>query len=165
LSTTSEQTTPAQTPKRQSKSSQLVDFRPHFDTGSSFGPEWADIDRSYSELSTLFRKCGQLSANHGKFQNESEETFAGLRRAVLAAQRPSRSNLGDSSSSRFSFDEVPEQGMGFVWDFLILVAARRPFFRGQTAEVAGFLKARDPWARVLASHPELLQLADEFLSV
>lgn len=168
MSATSSRSTPTETcvgtpraggatPKRQAP---LPNFQSHFAASAPCsGSEWEELDKSKPELAALLRRCGMLSENLPRFQNDSEEVFQAVRRWVVGAR-----SRGAEEAEGSDLDRMPEQGMGFVWDFVVLIAARKPFYRNQAIEVANKLKARQPWEKVLATQPELLQLADEFLS-
>lgn len=132
----------------------LKDFKPHFDEGCFDCLQWVSFERSEPALAISIRRCAELVGSSARFQNHGEEVFQGLRRNLLASARRQQSCL----------DEVPLDARGFVWDFLVLVAARRPFYRAQAAEVARALEGRCAWAEVTGKVPELRRLKEEVLA-
>jgi hypothetical protein len=52
-------------------------------------------------------------------------------------------------------------GKELVWEFILLIRARRPFFRNQVDEIIQILEASVPWAQLLSEDEELRQLKED----
>lgn len=128
----------------QSKFSQLLsDWKQHGDPSCLRGPEWNDFYVAEPKLAETIQRCAELMASNVRFQNDSEQLFSSLRRNIFSVHRGHSSGSGRC----VSLEEVP--GKVFVWEFLLVVAARRSFYRNQAAEVTKILESSPQWVRAL----------------
>lgn len=116
-------------------------------------PEWKRFEMSQPALADSVRRCSELLVSN-RFENDSEGIFVSLRRSLRASVRESRSNSGKE------LDLAAIPGKDCVWEFLLQFAARRGFYRAQSAEVIDILEACEAWAQALLDHDELRRLRD-----
>eukprot|EP00928_Gymnodinium_smaydae_P055201 TRINITY_DN38797_c0_g1_i1.p1 TRINITY_DN38797_c0_g1~~TRINITY_DN38797_c0_g1_i1.p1 ORF type:complete len:338 (-),score=57.51 TRINITY_DN38797_c0_g1_i1:87-1100(-) len=137
----------------------------------------------HPETAEVVKHCADLARSTTLFHNRSEDVFRSLRRRVLYAGRRSsrqhqRSLSRNDASGELtpihrcdsetvdeedSLDLAPIGAKRLVWEFLVLMAARRPFYRRQVCEVAQVLEARRQWTDVVREHSRLAKCKEEFL--
>eukprot|EP00419_Tripos_fusus_P023647 CAMPEP_0172727092 /NCGR_PEP_ID=MMETSP1074-20121228/91485_1 /TAXON_ID=2916 /ORGANISM="Ceratium fusus, Strain PA161109" /LENGTH=297 /DNA_ID=CAMNT_0013554207 /DNA_START=47 /DNA_END=940 /DNA_ORIENTATION=- len=109
--------------------------------------EWLNFEASHPAVANSVERCARLLEGK-QFENDSEESFSALRRSLLAALRPRT-----GSGPPLVLEVVP--GKAVVWEFLLLIRARRPFYRNQADEIISILEENGPWAEALDEHEEL----------
>jgi len=112
------------------------------ETGVLQGPEWEAFRKRHPDLAKTMETCFKMLFNLALFENNCEDVFKDLRRHLR--------NLRNDASA---LDSVPAKAM--VWNFLLLVAERRQFFRNQAAEVANILLTSEDWRNALNERAEL----------
>lgn len=130
-------------------------FEPHFGPDVMNSRAWTRYAQRDPALAAMIERCALAAGNQARFENESEDVFKALRQGIMSRARSSSISRGCG----VDLDEVPAKLI--VWDFVVLVAARRPFFRGQAAEVGRMLEARSLWAVELHKHKDLHGLRKE----
>jgi len=122
------------------------------------GDEWLRFEAAQPLLAASIRRCSEVRVG-SSFENDSEAAFCALRRRLHFALRSSRSNEIVGCSSGLCLEEVP--GKELVWEFLLLMRVRRPFYRNQVDELIQILDASMPWAQVLNDDEDLRQLKED----
>eukprot|EP00930_Biecheleria_cincta_P021014 TRINITY_DN15663_c0_g1_i1.p1 TRINITY_DN15663_c0_g1~~TRINITY_DN15663_c0_g1_i1.p1 ORF type:complete len:282 (-),score=50.81 TRINITY_DN15663_c0_g1_i1:49-894(-) len=110
---------------------------------------WATVLASRPQLAEAVRACPALvSPGNFRFENECERVFTELRRGLLSLGRHSKQHTLDKNSVVL-LEELP--GKRAVWQFLELVAARRPFYKAQVEEVGAVLQTSAQWKAAQSS--------------
>jgi hypothetical protein len=112
------------------------------ETGLLVGPGWGTFRGSHNELACTIESCSEMLFNGPRFENNCESGFKDLRRL-----------LRNVSSDVSALDNVPVKAV--VWNFILLVAEKRGFYKDQVAEVAKILLTSKPWREALQEKPEL----------
>jgi len=120
--------------------------------------DWLRFEAAQPLLSASIRRCSELRAGNA-FENDSEAAFCALRRHLHSAVRSSRSNGNAGCSPGVGLGEVP--GKELIWEFILLIRVRRPFYRNQVDELIEILEASVPWAQLLSEDEELRQLKED----
>lgn len=120
--------------------------------------DWLRFESSQPLLAASIRRCSELRTGNA-FENDSEAAFGALRRHLLFALRPNRGSGDTGCSPRLDLGEVP--GKEFIWEFILLVRVRRPFYRNQVDELAQILETSASWAQLLSEDEELRLLKEE----
>jgi len=118
------------------------------------GQEWRNFEASQPTVAHAVERCARLLASNA-FENDSEASFSALRRSLLAALRPRT-----GSGPLLVLETVPAKSM--VWEFLLLIRSRRPFYRNQADEIISILEEHGPWRQALDEHEELRLLRARF---
>mmetsp|Transcript_106032 Transcript_106032/g.299775 ORF Transcript_106032/g.299775 Transcript_106032/m.299775 type:complete len:298 (-) Transcript_106032:61-954(-) len=118
--------------------------------------EFRRFESAHAALAGTIRKCAELVVSN-RFENDCEAVFGALRRNL----RPLQREAGAEAGAELGIGEVP--GKDFVWEFVLRVAARRPFFRNQAGELARTLEASPAWAKALEQQQDLRLLRRELL--
>lgn len=126
--------------KSASPTRQQIDVPICADPGTLSGKDWDNFKKANRELAEAIECCSQLIVSPRRFQNENEEAFQTLRRLIKKCPR-SRENGGAK------LDDV--LGKAHVWNFLMLVATHRPFYKRQVAEVVKVLEESEAWVAAL----------------
>lgn len=108
--------------------------------GTLSGKDWEDFKRSNPDLAASVECCSQLLVSPQRFENENEDTFNQLRNLLR-------------KSDRASLEKVV--GKAHVWNYLLLVASKRAFYKKQVGEVAQVLDASESWVEALKHHDGL----------
>mmetsp|Transcript_16814 Transcript_16814/g.30467 ORF Transcript_16814/g.30467 Transcript_16814/m.30467 type:complete len:300 (+) Transcript_16814:41-940(+) len=138
----------ARTPKLR-VAQQLPTFKTHVELNALEGVEWQEFEASQPTLAATMIDCATLCAKPDLFQNDSERVFSALRRTLRPLIKAG------------AMEAVPNKVL--VWDFLVLFAARRPFYRNQVSEVAKMLDAMDSWREAILEHEDLCILRKEVI--
>lgn len=112
--------------------------------------EFTSFEASRPALADSIRRCSELLGSNG-FENDSESKFGALRRNLRASVRP-------GSGEPLLLEDVP--GKELVWEFVLLIRARRPFYRHQADEVVAILESSEAWMQVLNEHEDLRELME-----
>jgi len=112
------------------------------------------------QLATAITASCKLLSDRRAFENECENVFQSLRRAVLQLPSPSSSSgfFGRSrldTEGAMAFEGVPTKVP--VWEFVLLFAEKRRFYEAQANEVCQRLELSPAWAQALARNPKLRQ--------
>jgi len=137
-----------QTPKL-GVAQQLPTYKTHVELNALDGLEWQQFQAIQPTLAATMTDCAALCSKPNLFQNDSERVFAALRRTLRPLIKAGM------------MEAVPNKVL--VWDFLILFAARRPFYRNQVSEICKMLDGIDSWREALHEHEDLLTLRREVI--
>lgn len=141
---------PSDRSQRVQKSQRSLDFLDSDD--------WLTFEAAQPLLAASVRHCSEVRVGH-TFENDSEVAFFALRRHLFSALRASGSNGNIDCSFHSGLGEVP--GKELVWEFILFVRVRRPFYRNLVDELIQILEASTPWAQLLSEDEELRQLKEE----
>lgn len=103
------------------------------------GSKWDAFSNAQPQFAAAVKACADASSEVRRFENACEDTMKSLRKAVRGTK-----GLGIEFLA-----QVP--GKLHVWDFLLLLEDRRPFYKAQVAEVIGMLDASPDWAKLRPS--------------
>jgi len=129
---------------------QLPNFHAHIDPADLCGAEWEAFQVSHSSLAATLRQCALMCSKPSSFQNGSETVWKAL-----------RTGLHGLSKNPEEMQAIPCKAV--VWDFLILLAARRPFYRAQVREIVKMLERFEVWSDALHEHQDLYELRQELI--
>eukprot|EP00928_Gymnodinium_smaydae_P024699 TRINITY_DN19914_c0_g4_i1.p1 TRINITY_DN19914_c0_g4~~TRINITY_DN19914_c0_g4_i1.p1 ORF type:complete len:536 (-),score=66.62 TRINITY_DN19914_c0_g4_i1:160-1767(-) len=110
----------------------------------------ADVQQNQAALVKDIKKCHDALADIACFENTCEELFGSLRIHLRNCPRDA-----PKPGASTTLGALP--GKEAVWDFLLLVAERRPPYRARVAEVADILESSLPWQKVLKQQADLMQ--------
>lgn len=118
------------------------------------GREWLNFEASQPAIANAIERCARLLERNA-FENDSEASFSALRRSILVALRP-RTGSGPA----LALETIPAKSM--VWEFLLLIRSRRPFYRNQADEIISILEENGSWAEALDENEELRLMRARF---
>jgi hypothetical protein len=138
----------------------LREFVSGGDRACFYSADWATFRVAQPALADVIQRCAVQVSNARRFENSCECLFRQVRSCVRSFSRPRvASSAGrvrpyaDSIPDVSWADDIP--GMVFLWEFLILVAVRRPFLINQAAEVCAMLESTVPGAKFLVEEDDL----------